>query len=122
MTLRTSFATVLRSLRSKRNISQRDFGYTSRTYLSKLEGARSNITLEKLDQVSQRLELSPLTLMTLTLCQETGRSAVDLLQQVHAEIQGLERDGGVTGLERALSDAADHMHNLPGPHLATAAL
>lgn len=104
MTLKTSFATVLRSLRCKRNISQRDFGETSRTYLSKLEGARSNITLEKLGHVSQRLDLSPLTLMTLTLSEETGRSAAELIDQVCGEIVRLERDGGVPGLKLMSSD------------------
>lgn len=120
MTLKTSFATILRSLRSKRKISQRDFGDISRTYLSKLEGARSNITLEKLDQVSQRLDLSPLTFMTLTLCRETGRSAEDLIDQVHAEIQELERDGGLPGLGGVMTDAGEHVHHRSAPGLASA--
>lgn len=102
MTLKTSFATVLKAIRSKRNISQRDFGDTSRTYLSKLEGARSSITLDKLEQVSQRLGLSPLTLMTLTLCAETGKPAIDLISYLRAEIESLERDGGLPGLEMAM--------------------
>ena len=102
MTLKTSFATVLKAIRSKRNISQRDFGDTSRTYLSKLEGARSSITLDKLEQVSQRLGLSPLTLMTLTLCAETGKPAIDLISHLRAEIESLERDGGLPGLEMAM--------------------
>lgn len=72
MSLKSSFAIVLRALRCKRNLSQRDFGDTSRTFLSKLEGARSSLTLDKLEQVSQRLELSPLTLLALTLSQESG--------------------------------------------------
>ncbi len=54
MSLKSSFATVLKTLRSKRNISQRNFGDTSRTYLSKLEGGHCSITLDKLDQLSQR--------------------------------------------------------------------
>lgn len=60
MTLKASFASVLRALRSKRNITQRDFAdTTSRTYLSKLELGKSSITLDKLDQVSRRLDVSP---------------------------------------------------------------
>lgn len=102
MTLKTSFATVLKAIRSKRNISQRDFGDTSRTYLSKLEGARSSITLDKLEQVSQRLGLCPLTLMTLTLSAETGKPAIDLINHLRAEIEGLEHDGGLPGLEMAM--------------------
>lgn len=102
MTLKTSFATVLKAIRNKRNVSQRDFGDTSRTYLSKLEGARSSITLDKLDQVSQRLGLSPLTLMTLTLSAETGKPATDLISHLRLEIESLARDGGMPGLEMAM--------------------
>ncbi len=97
MTLKTSFATNLKAIRSKRNISQRDFGDTSRTYLSKLEGARSSITLDKLDQVSQQLDLSPLTLMMLTLSAETGKPEIDLISHLRAEIESLARDGGCQG-------------------------
>lgn len=57
MSLKSSFAVVLRALRSKRNISQRDFAdTTSRTYLSKLEAGRSSVTLDKLEQLSERLD------------------------------------------------------------------
>lgn len=101
MSLKSSFAIVLRALRCKRNLSQRDFGDTSRTFLSKLEGARSSLTLDKLEQVSQRLELSSLTLLTLTLSQESGKSVVELIDDLRSEIEGLERDGGVPGLEQA---------------------
>lgn len=106
MSLKSSFATVLRALRSKRNISQRDFGDTSRTFLSKLEGARSRLTLDKLEQVSQRLEVSPLTLLTLTLSLEAGKPAVELIHHLRSEIEGLERDGGLPGLELATQGIA----------------
>lgn len=99
MSLKSSFAIVLRALRSKRNISQRDFGGASRTFLSKLEGARASITLDKLEQVSQRLELSPLTILTLTLSEKTGRPPADLINSLRCEIEHLQGDGDVPGLE-----------------------
>ncbi|MDR6714256.1 transcriptional regulator with XRE-family HTH domain [Pseudomonas hunanensis] len=100
MTLKASFASVLRALRSKRNITQRDFAdTTSRTYLSKLELGKSSITLDKLDQVSRRLELSPLTLLTLTLSEETGKSAAQLVSQLRAEIRSLQEPDGLPGLQ-----------------------
>ncbi|MFJ4394447.1 helix-turn-helix domain-containing protein [Pseudomonas sp. NPDC089395] len=99
MTLKTSFASVLRALRNKRNISQRDFAdTTSRTYLSKLELGKSSITLDKLGQISNRLELSPLTLLTLTLSEDTGRTPVDLMSKLTEELSELQRDGGLPGL------------------------
>ena len=99
MTLKSSFATVLRAIRSKRNITQRQFAdTTSRTYLSKLEGGRSSITLDKLDQLSERLRLSPLTLLALTLSEESGKPAISLVETLKAEIELLQQEGGLPGL------------------------
>ncbi|MEW9901922.1 helix-turn-helix domain-containing protein [Pseudomonas putida] len=107
MTLKASFANVLRALRSKRNITQRDFAdTTSRTYLSKLELGKSSITLDKLEQISSRLELSPLTLLTLTLSEDTGRSASDLMSKMRAELDELQHDGGLLGLSIKLEDSS----------------
>lgn len=104
MTLKASFASVLRALRSKRNITQRDFAdATSRTYLSKLELGKSSITLDKLEQVSKRLGLSPLTLLTLTLSEDSGKPAKDLISKLSAELADLQRDGGLTGLKLTVS-------------------
>ncbi|HEN8726843.1 TPA: helix-turn-helix domain-containing protein [Pseudomonas putida] len=99
MSLKSSFAIVLRALRSQRKITQRDFGDTSRTFLSKLEGGKSSLTLDKLEQVSQRLEVSSLTLLTLTLSLESGRSSAELIDDLRLEIENLERDGGLPRLE-----------------------
>lgn len=108
MTLKTSFASVLRALRSKRNITQRDFADTiSRTYLSKLELGKSSITLDKLEQVSERLGLSPLTLLTLTLSEDSGHPAKDLISKLSAELADLQRDGGLTGLRPVVSVAKE---------------
>lgn len=99
MTLKASFASVLRALRSKRNITQRDFAdTTSRTYLSKLELGKSSITLDKLDQVSRRLELSPITLLTLTLSEDTGKPPSELISKLQLEIADLQREDGLPGL------------------------
>ncbi|MFT2159857.1 helix-turn-helix domain-containing protein [Pseudomonas putida] len=120
MTLKTSFATVLKAIRIKRNISQRDFGDASRTYLSKLEGAKSSITLDKLDLVSQRLGLSPLTLLALTLSAETESPVVDLITQLRAEVEGLERNGGLPGLEKAMQGTSTRVPRKPQiPHASS---
>ncbi|PNA00053.1 MULTISPECIES: helix-turn-helix transcriptional regulator [unclassified Pseudomonas] len=99
MTLKSSFATVLRAIRSKRSITQRQFAdATSRTYLSKLESGKSSITLDKLEQLSARLELSPLTLLALTLSEDGCRPARDLVNTLKVELETLEREGGLPGL------------------------
>lgn len=108
MTLKTSFASVLRALRSKRNITQRDFAdTTSRTYLSKLELGKSSITLDKLEQVSERLGLSPLTLLTLTLSEDFGQPPKDLISKLSTELADLQRDGGLAGLKISVNVAED---------------
>lgn len=113
MTLKTSFASVLRALRSKRNITQRDFAdTTSRTYLSKLELGKSSITLDKLDQVSRRLELSPLTLLTLTLSEDTGKPPSELISKLQLEIADLQREDGLHGL-RAIPEMGHQVRRLP---------
>jgi len=106
MTLKTSFASVLRALRSKRNISQRDFAdTTSRTYLSKLELGKSSITLDKLAQLSQRLQLSPLTLLTLTLAENTGQPVNALMSNLQAELVSLQHGDGLPSLKTIPTEA-----------------
>lgn len=108
MTLKTSFASVLRALRGKRNISQRDFAdTTSRTYLSKLELGKSSITLDKLDQISKRLQLSPLTLLTLTIAEETEQPVIDLITKLQQELADLQRGDGLPNL-RAMRNEIFH--------------
>lgn len=106
MTLKASFASVLRALRTKRNISQRDFAdTTSRTYLSKLELGKSSITLDKLDQISRRLDLSPLTLLTLTLSEKCHKSVSDLLKQVQSDLVNLQENGGLSSVHAFVPDS-----------------
>ncbi|WP_412765930.1 helix-turn-helix domain-containing protein [Pseudomonas sp. NGC7] len=76
-------------------MTQRDFCDTSRTFLSKLESGKASLTLDKLEKVSQRLEVSSLTLLTLTLSLETGRSSAELVDDLRLGIENLERDGGL---------------------------
>ncbi|MNO34942.1 helix-turn-helix protein [compost metagenome] len=105
MTLKVSFANVLRALRNKRNISQRDFAdTTSRTYLSKLELGKSSITLDKLGQISSRLDLSPLTLLTLALSEDTGKTTTELMFNLQSELSELRKDGGLPSLSIELGD------------------
>ncbi|MBI6908333.1 XRE family transcriptional regulator [Pseudomonas palleroniana] len=82
-----------------RNLSQRGSGDgTSRTYLSKLETEKSSITLDKLDQLSQRLELSPLTLLTLTLSESTGQQAQELIAKLSLELEDFHQSSGLSEL------------------------
>lgn len=104
---------MLRALRSKRNITQRDFADTAcRTYLSKLDLGKSSITLHKLDQVSRRLELSPLTLLTLTLSEDTGKPPSEQISKLQLVIADLQQEDGLPGL-RTIPEMGHPMCRLP---------
>ena len=108
MSLKASFASVLKAVRQRRNVTQNDFADTaSRTYLSKLELGKSSITLDKLEQLSRRLDLSPLTILTLTLSEDAGEPPHALLLRVQAELAALQVDGAVHGLDEHTAHARE---------------
>ncbi len=59
----------------------------------KPEAGKSSITLDKLQQLSDRLGLSPLTLLTLTISESTGESTTELVNKFCGEIRGLASKG-----------------------------
>ncbi|QWA30534.1 helix-turn-helix transcriptional regulator [Pseudomonas sp. RC3H12] len=108
MSLKTSFASVLKAVRQKRNVTQNDFADTaSRTYLSKLELGKSSITLDKLEQLSRRLDLNPLTILALTLSEDSGEPAHALLLRVQAELAALQIDGITHGINEHTAQAKE---------------
>jgi len=48
-----------------------------------------------------------LTLLTLTLSEDTGQPAADLISKLSAELAELQRDDGLTGLKITVNDARD---------------
>jgi transcriptional regulator with XRE-family HTH domain len=90
MSLKTAFASVLKATRAIRGLSQKNLAeVSSRTYISKLERGQCSPTLEMITSLSVPLNLSPLTLMALTIRAESGqpiRSLVNRLQNELAEL------------------------------------
>lgn len=76
-------------------------------YLSKLELGKSSITLDKLEQLSQCLDLSPPTIPTLTLSEDAGGPPHALLFRVQAELAALQIDGAVHGLDEQTAHARE---------------
>ncbi|WP_259647818.1 helix-turn-helix domain-containing protein, partial [Pseudomonas amygdali] len=94
MSLKTAFAAVLKAMRSTRGLSQKHLAkFSSRTYISKLERGQSSPTLEMITALSIPLELSPLTLMAVTISAETGHSLRSLVSRVEAELAELSKAG-----------------------------
>lgn len=85
---RKAFGNSLRVARKASNLSQEDFSdVSSRTYLSSLERGLKSPTLEKVDSLAWRMNLHPLTLMTLAyLCDSNKTDAGHLLDHVKKEV------------------------------------
>lgn len=96
MSLKSAFASVLKTTRAIRGLSQKNLAeVSSRTYISKLERGQCSPTLEMMTALSAPLNLSPLTLIAMTIGTATGQSIKSLMSQVEKELAQLH--GGHTG-------------------------
>ncbi|MFJ3448496.1 helix-turn-helix domain-containing protein [Pseudomonas sichuanensis] len=65
MELKQALAQALRKIRTSRGLTQEDLGdVSSRTYVSTLERGLKSPTLEKLVELSVRMDIHPLSLLT----------------------------------------------------------
>lgn len=87
MNIRQAFGHSLKVARKARGLSQEDFSIaSSRTYLSSLERSLKSPTMDKINSLAERLEIHPLTLMTLTyLCQKDETDPSKLFELIAAE-------------------------------------
>lgn len=87
MDIRQAFGHSLRVARKAKGLSQEDFSIaSSRTYLSSLERGLKSPTMDKIISLAERMEIHPLTLMTLTyLCQKGETDPGKLFELVAAE-------------------------------------
>lgn len=80
MAIRKAFGNALRVSRKSRGLSQEDFSeISSRTYLSCLERGLKSPTLEKIHVLAERMEIHPLTLLTITYLLATNNTEPSLL-------------------------------------------
>lgn len=89
--LKQALAAVVRALRESLGFTQESLAQAaSRTYLSRIENAGSNPTIEKFVELAEALGLTPVTLMALVLSTRDNNSAADLLGKAAEELKGLE--------------------------------
>ena len=94
MSLKTAFASALKAMRGGRGLTQKDLAeVSSRTYVSKLERAQSSPTLEMIHTLSVPLNLSPLTLVAMTIATDSGQSIRSLINLIEHEVTELTRMG-----------------------------
>lgn len=105
MQLKDALAAVLRGARAHQGLDYEDLaGATHRTYVGKLEQARANATLEKLDEISDYLGLDLLTMVTLAVAAQGEELPSEALQRTTLRIREFEMSGGWQLVEEQFRD------------------
>ncbi|ENY79699.1 Fis family transcriptional regulator [Pseudomonas putida TRO1] len=91
MLLRQSFAAVLQLLRMRKGISQPSISkHVDQRTVSKLELAKSSVSLETSYKLASGLQVEATTLIALTVASHDHRTAREILLSSLAEIEALE--------------------------------
>lgn len=91
MDIKMGFARALKLARDAKGLTQEDFCVvSSRTYVSALERGLKSPTLEKMEDLADKLEIHPLTLLALAYLEDrTAVGAERLLDLVLQEVAGI---------------------------------
>lgn len=91
MTIRENFGLALRSVRRLRKVPQEALDQvSSRTYVSTLERGLKSPTLDKINSISEALNIHPLTLVAYTYLRQASLAEQQaLLRRVEAELAEL---------------------------------
>lgn len=105
MSLRISLAAVLRALRLQKRLSQESMPEgTTRQYLGRLESAKSSVSLEKLDELSDSHKLSPATVVAASILVRDNLSPEEITHRIGVELQALYESGGLTLAREQIKD------------------
>jgi transcriptional regulator with XRE-family HTH domain len=87
MNIKVAFGLALKSARKVKNLTQEDFGVvSSRTYVSTVERGMKSITIDKLEDFSNVLNVHPLTLLSLAYIQNDEVKLDELLNLINSEL------------------------------------
>lgn len=87
MELKAAFAEALRNMRLRKGLTQEDFGLvSSRTYISSLERGMKGVTLEKVTQLADRMEVHPLTLLVDCYKVQSGQTLEELFEMIRTQL------------------------------------
>lgn len=107
MKLKLAIGAVLRTLRINRGKTQESLlDASSRPYVMGIEHGKSNISVEKLELISNGLGVSPLTFLALALSTSRGESTHELMAQAQAELDEFEASGGLNELSSQVKNGA----------------
>ncbi len=93
MDSRQAFGKSLKTVRTARGLTQEDFStVSSRTYLSTLERGLKSPTLDKIEALSETMDVHPLTLLALTYLNTQKNKRLDsLLRKIEQEVTALQK-------------------------------
>jgi len=100
-----AFAAALRAVRGIKGLSQEMVARsTSRPYIGRLENGESTPSLDKLQALSEALDVSPLTLLALTMTLQEDQPLSAITARLKQELAGFEKAGGIELLREQIID------------------
>lgn len=93
MSLSEAFAVVIRALRHKSGMSQDDLSLLDRSYLSRVERGKGNVSIEMLLKISKMLDADPTVLMLLTTSLLSEEATDVALERISRKLETLKETG-----------------------------
>lgn len=107
MSLSQGLAAVLRAIRATKDLAQSDLASAAgRTFLSRIELAKSDVTLSKLDEIALAAGLDTVTLMVLRAVANNGKTPEQILECVEEELAEFKSLGGLEKLTSQVENGA----------------
>ncbi|KWV69162.1 MULTISPECIES: helix-turn-helix domain-containing protein [Pseudomonas] len=93
MSLSEAFAVVIRALRQNSGMSQDDLSLLDRSYLSRVERGKGNVSIEMLLKISKMLDTEPTVLMLLTTSCLSEEATDVALERISRKLEALKETG-----------------------------
>lgn len=91
MDINQAFGLALRELRILKGKTQEDFAeVSSRTYISSLERGMKSPTIEKITNISNELDIYPMTLLVLTYAYLNQETVEQVTKNMETQIRSLK--------------------------------
>ena len=110
MSLTEAFAAVVRALRQKSGMSQDDLSLLDRSYLSRVERGKGNVSIEMLFKISKMLDAEPTVLMLLTTSLLSEESTDVALERISGKLETMKETGVI---ELIFSGGRPRRHGRP---------
>ena len=110
MSLSEAFAAVVRALRQKSGMSQDDLPLIDRSYLSRVERGKGNVSIEMLLKISKMLDAEATVLMLLTTSLLSEEATDVALERISRKLKTLKETGVI---ELISSDGMPRRHGRP---------